>query len=105
MLTGLPGKSIFEIMFTIKNILTAFFLLWTGAIMAQGQAKKVVADKIVAIVGDRIILQSDIKNSIEDARRQGGTVPEGAECMLMEQAVVSKVLMLAGRERFITGVG
>lgn len=62
--------------------------------MAQGQAVKVVADKIVAVVGDRIILQSDIKNSIEDARRQGSTVPEGAECVLMEQALISKVLML-----------
>jgi peptidyl-prolyl cis-trans isomerase SurA len=62
--------------------------------MAQGTAKKVVADKIIAVVGDRVILQSDIKNAIEDARRQGGNVPDGAECMLMEQAVVSKVLML-----------
>ena len=62
--------------------------------MVQGQPKKVVADKIVAVVGDRIILQSDIRNSIEDAKRQGSTVPDGAECMLMEQALVSKVLML-----------
>jgi len=62
--------------------------------MAQGTARKVVADKIIAVVGDRVILQSDIKNAIEDARRQGGNVPDGAECMLMEQAVISKVLML-----------
>ena len=81
-------------MLTIKNTLTALCLLCTGALMAQGQAVKVVADKIVAVVGDRIILQSDIKNSIEDARRQGSTVPEGAECVLMEQALISKVLML-----------
>ena len=78
----------------MKNTLTALFLLSTGIVMAQGQAKKVVADKIVAVVGDRIILQSDIRNSIEDARRQGSTIPEGAECQLMEQAIVSKVLML-----------
>lgn len=81
-------------MLTIKNTLTALCLLFTGALMAQGQAVKVVADKIVAVVGDRIILQSDIRNSIEDARRQGSTVPEGAECVLMEQALISKVLML-----------
>jgi peptidyl-prolyl cis-trans isomerase SurA len=81
-------------MLTIKNTLTALCLLCTGAVMAQGQAVKVVADKIVAVVGDRIILHSDIKNSIEDARRQGSTVPEGAECVLMEQALISKVLML-----------
>jgi peptidyl-prolyl cis-trans isomerase SurA len=45
-------------------------------------------------VGDRIILQSDIKNSISDIARQGGTIPDNAECLLMEQALVSKVLML-----------
>ena len=69
-------------------------MIFSGTVIAQSQAKKVVADKIAAIVGDRIILQSDIKNSIADITRQGGTVPENAQCMLMEQAVVSKVLML-----------
>lgn len=62
--------------------------------MAQSQAAKVVADKIAGIVGDRIILQSDIKNSIADILRQGGTIPDNAECLIMEQALVSKVLML-----------
>src|SRR4026209_575405 len=81
-------------MLTLRYMLTAFFLLCTAAAMAQGTANKVVADKIIAVVGDRVILQSDIKNAIEDARRQGSNVPDGAECMLMEQAVVSKVLML-----------
>lgn len=63
--------------------------------MAQPtQASKVVADKIAAVVGDRIILQSDIINSILDMSRQGATVPPNAECLLMEQAIVSKILML-----------
>ncbi len=79
---------------TIKRTLTYIFLLFAVVTSAQGQPKKVVADKIVAVVGDRIILQSDIRNSIEDAKRQGGTVPDGAQCMLMEQALISKVLML-----------
>ena len=77
-----------------KRILTACLLFVSVTAIAQSQAKKVVADKIAAIVGDRIILQSDIKNSIADIARQGGTVPDNAECMLMEQALVSKVLML-----------
>jgi peptidyl-prolyl cis-trans isomerase SurA len=78
----------------MKKLLTAFFLLVSFTVVAQTQAKKVVADKIAAIVGDRIILQSDITNSILDIARQGGTVPPNAECLLMEQAIVSKVLML-----------
>lgn len=77
-----------------KRILTVICLLLMGALAAKAQPRKAVVDKIVAVVGDRIILYSDIRNSIEDARRQGSTVPENAECMLMEQALISKVLML-----------
>jgi peptidyl-prolyl cis-trans isomerase SurA len=61
---------------------------------AQTQSKKVVADKIAAIVGDRIILQSDIKNSLADMVRQGAEIPPNGECLLMDQAILSKVLML-----------
>jgi peptidyl-prolyl cis-trans isomerase SurA len=54
----------------------------------------VVADKIAAVVGDRIILQSDVRNSVADMARRGENLPPNAECMIMEQAVVSKVMML-----------
>src|SRR5688572_13337310 len=78
-----------------KMRLFAFlFVFAVTTVAANAQPQKAVADKIVAVVGDRIILQSDIRNSIEDARRQGSQIPDGAECMLMEQALVSKVLML-----------
>src|SRR5436190_24299245 len=62
--------------------------------LAFAQPQKVVADKIVAIVGDRIVLQSDVANTIADAKRQGGELPPDAECKILEQALVSKVLML-----------
>jgi peptidyl-prolyl cis-trans isomerase SurA len=76
----------------LKNILTAVFILF--AAIAQAQPQKVVADKVMAVVGDRPILYSDIMNSILDAKRQGQEVPENAECMLLEQALISKVLMI-----------
>lgn len=77
-----------------KKILTVSFLLLTLAAGAQTQSAKVVADKINAIVGDRIILQSEIVNSLADIARQGGEIPPNGECVLMEQAIISKVLML-----------
>lgn len=81
-------------MLIIKRIAVACLLLlfFCGAAFAQPQ--KVVADKITAIVGDRVILYSDIQNSILDIQRQGGQIPENAVCMLTEQAIVSKILML-----------
>ena len=80
----------------MNSALRPFFLfsliLLAGALCAQ--PKKVVADKIAAVVGDRIILQSDVKNSVADMARRGENLPPNAECMIMEQAVVSKVMML-----------
>ncbi len=75
------------------RIFTFLLALFT-AFTAFAQPQKVVADKIVSIVGDRIILYSDIQNTINDFARQGQPIPPNAECMIMEQALVSKVLML-----------
>lgn len=77
-----------------NKLLTALSLFLCLAFSAQAQPQKAVADKIVAIVGDRIILYSDIRNSLADIQRQGGNIPDSAECLLMQQAVISKVLML-----------
>ena len=81
-------------MLIMKRIPVVCLMLLAFTAMAQGQPKKVVADKIISIVGDRIILQSDILNSLADIQRQGQPIPENGECLLMEQALVSKVLML-----------
>jgi peptidyl-prolyl cis-trans isomerase SurA len=73
-----------------------FFLFLSAfvAMTSMAQPRKVVADKILGIVGDRIILYSDIQNSMADIQRQGGTVPDNAHCSILEQALISKVLML-----------
>jgi peptidyl-prolyl cis-trans isomerase SurA len=56
--------------------------------------RAVVADKIVGIVGDKIILKSDITNAIADAKRQGQEVPPEGNCMVMQQALAQKALVL-----------
>lgn len=78
----------------MKKIFT-FCLAALAAMTAFAQPQKVVADKIVSIVGDRIILFSDIRNAISDIARQNeGQIPPDVECRIMEQALVSKILML-----------
>jgi peptidyl-prolyl cis-trans isomerase SurA len=59
-----------------------------------GQTKKVVADKIIAQVGDKIILQSDIVNAISDYKRQGQELPPNAECAFMQGQLIQKALVL-----------
>lgn len=81
-------------MFSLKNIFTAFCLLLSVAGFSQGQAHKVVVDKILAVVGDRIILQSNISDAISDMNRQGDQVPQGAACMILENLLLSKVLAM-----------
>lgn len=85
----------FEIMYRLRNIVTLLIGLFVVAsVSGQGQSHKVVVDKILAVVGDRIVLQSDIQNTIADAARQGDQLPEDAGCLIMEQALLSKILAL-----------
>lgn len=60
------------------------------------QAQKVTADKIIAKVGDLIILKSDIDNAISDYKRQGEDVelPPDASCYFLQGQLVQKIMVL-----------
>ncbi len=62
--------------------------------LAYAQPAKVVADKIIAVVGDKVILKSDIDNTIADMQRQGTEVPANASCLSLEQAMGIKALVV-----------
>ena len=62
--------------------------------MALAQGSRVVADKIIAIVGDKVILKSDIENTITDMQRQNVEVPANARCLSLEQAIGIKALVM-----------
>src|SRR5688572_7641008 len=74
-----------------KFLLAVLSFLLVNASFAQ---RKVVADKIVGIVGDRVILRSDINNAIADMQRQGGQLPPNPECALMEQQLALKAMVV-----------
>ena len=87
--TGLSKQNIL----LMKKILFTFcFIAIVGSLFAQ--TKKVVADKIIATIGDKIILKSEIDNSISDMQRQNVDVPANAKCLLLEQALGLKALVL-----------
>lgn len=74
-----------------------FLILVAGLFSLHGamaQHKKVLADKIVGIVGDKIILYSEIHDAISDRKRRGEPVPENAECNLFQQALATKAMVL-----------
>jgi peptidyl-prolyl cis-trans isomerase SurA len=74
-----------------KTLLSALVILLS--LLTQAQVKKAVGDKIVAIVGDQIILHSDIKNSMEDLKRAGQQMPPDADCYFLQQSVFTKLLV------------
>ncbi|MBP6024454.1 peptidylprolyl isomerase [Ferruginibacter sp.] len=79
-----------------RILLSSLAVFFTAIIFAQpvSQPKKVVADKIIAVVGDKIVLKSDIDNSLADMARQGVEIPENATCLTLEQAMGIKALVL-----------
>lgn len=75
----------------MKKLLT--LALMAGSFTAFAQ-QKMVADKIIGIVGDKIVLNSDIMNEINDAKRRGVEIPKGSECGMLQQALATKALVL-----------
>src|ERR1700743_1232172 len=67
------------------------------AILSHGVAQeKVVADKIAGIVGDKIILKSELVTAIADAQRNaGGQEVKGLdECSILDGMLIQKALVL-----------
>jgi len=80
----------------MKRLLLFAFSLLAISHSSFAQPKKVVADRIVAQVGDKIILRSEIFNAIADYKRQGqeAQLPANAECAFLEGQLVQKALVL-----------
>ncbi|QEC68598.1 peptidylprolyl isomerase [Panacibacter ginsenosidivorans] len=76
-----------------KNIvlLLAAFLSANAAF-----AQKMVADKIIAQIGDKIILKSDIDNAIADYKRQdmADNLPPNPECAFLQGQLIQKTLVI-----------
>jgi peptidyl-prolyl cis-trans isomerase SurA len=67
------------------------------ATCANAQIKKVLADKIIATVGDKYILRSDVDNAIADYRRQAQgqeDVRLPSACEVIEGQLIRKALVL-----------
>jgi peptidyl-prolyl cis-trans isomerase SurA len=77
----------------MKYILTLITGLSCVAISNAQSPHRVEADKIVGIVGDKIILKSDVRNGVLDRRRRGELLPENPDCHIMEQALTTKALL------------
>lgn len=87
----------------IKRIVLFFFLSGIACIFAvKAGAQNYVytagdmpaADKIVAIIGDKIVLKSDLESMMVKEEQQYGKLPPDAECMILEQMLSTNALVL-----------
>ncbi|MCC7030471.1 MAG: peptidylprolyl isomerase [Chitinophagaceae bacterium] len=77
----------------MNKIKVLFFLLCLSAKFQTVRAQSESLDKIVAVVGDKIILRSEIDAAFDDYRRENPSLPDSFKCQLLEQTLLQKVLI------------
>lgn len=86
-----------------RLILGAIALLLSGLTTVRAQADSTAStsaeptyqrvDGIVAVIGDEIILASDIRDRVNQAKLEGRAVTEANECGLLESVLFEKLLL------------
>lgn len=81
--------------FCMKKLLAlsaGALLLWQASTAQQ----KLVADKIIGVVGDKIILKSDMDGALSDQQHNSpdGILPPDAPCKTLEMLISQKVMVL-----------
>lgn len=77
----------------MKKVFLFISFIPTG-LMSFAQPNKVNADRIVGVIGNKIVLKTDIDERISDMVRQGTEIPENGKCMIMLDLMGTKALVL-----------
>jgi peptidyl-prolyl cis-trans isomerase SurA len=83
----------------MKYLVSLALCLVTGvaAVAQSSLTKPMIADRIVAIVGSKIILQSDIDQQYDQLQKDAPSpLPDNTKCAILEQLMDQKCLILQG---------
>ena len=77
------------------TLIRLFFvaLVMCGTFTAYGQPKGKIIDQVVAVVGNNLILQSDIDNQLQQLKSQGNDSLPIDECNILEELLFQKLLV------------
>src|SRR5512133_3769881 len=76
----------------MRNIFIAIlFVLISISHNAIGQAK--IIDEVVAVIGDKRVLYSDLEKGILQMKEAGDKVYDDTRCKILEQLLVRKLLL------------
>ncbi len=84
----------------IRLILPAVIAVFAGIASVQAQTyvypegKKPAADKVIAIIGSKIILKSDLQKTMLQQMQQYDSLPPNASCAILEQMLAQNALVL-----------
>lgn len=67
--------------------------LWLAAYPAFSQDDRTLVDQVAGIVGDGIILHSDIELQYQQMQLEGSAVPEDFRCAILDQMLAQKLLV------------
>jgi len=75
----------------IRKISTSilFLFLVMGSVFAQKQ----IIDKVTATVGGELVLLSEVEEQVSLMEAQSGGLPEDARCNIMDQVLVTKLML------------
>lgn len=79
-----------------KNYTLAFLMLCLWLSSAEAQALKSI-DKVIAVVGDNIVLQSDVDMQYAQLIAQGTPANEELKCYILQQILTQKLLAQQGK--------
>lgn len=68
-------------------------LFWLSALPIAGNSQDKVVDQIVAVVGNNIILKSEIEEMFRDQQAQGITSEGDMKCEILEKFLIDKLLV------------
>ena len=85
---SLSAKNMLFMTYRRFILLAVFF----GGISTSFAQQKVVADKIAGILGDKIILKSELAIAVSDVQRNGGGSTD--ECVELDRMLINKALVL-----------
>lgn len=74
----------------MKKIL---FIIGIFSLAGLDAQDTVSLDRIVAVVGNNIILESEVESQLAEIRKQGDKIPANGKCILLEQMLVQKLLL------------
>lgn len=75
-----------------RMLLFVIIAMSSFAANSQGNQAKLLADKIVAVVDDKIILKSDVFNAVADNKRHGIDHSVNEDCEMLREMMMQKAL-------------